>query len=136
MKCFLKLLPAALLALSACESTTPPRTTPRVTDRQVTPSATSGEPPSTYVEQGGPPDAQVIYQNNTSRTHVRSTTSGIYLQRGGVTEEIHIGNQRLGPGQSPYPATHYRNNLQRGYMPAGPSGIYDPATGRVIPVRR
>lgn len=78
------------------------------------------------------PDAQVLYQSTSSDAFGRTTNTGIYQQSGGVSEEIHMGNQRVYPGR-----TIYNNGtVQPGYAPAGTTAVYDPVTGRVIPVRR
>ncbi len=82
------------------------------------------------------PDAQVLYQSTSSDAFGRTTNTGIYQQRGGVTEEYHIGNQPVYPGQSIYPPANYNGTVQPGYVPAGTTAVYDPVTGRVIPVRR
>ena len=60
----------------------------------------------------------------------------MYQQRGGVIQETHIGNQRVYPGQSVYPPASYNGVVQPGYVPSGTAAVYDPVTGRVIPVRR
>ncbi len=82
------------------------------------------------------PDAQVLYQNSSSDAFGRTTNTGLYQQRGGVTQEYHIGNQPVYPGQPIYPPTNYNGTVQPGYVPAGTTAVYDPVTGRVIPVRR
>jgi len=82
------------------------------------------------------PDARVLYQNSSSDAFGRTTNTGIYQQRGGVIQETHIGNQRVYPGQSVYPPASYNGVVQPGYVPSGTAAVYDPVTGRVIPVRR
>lgn len=69
-----------------------------------------------------PPDAEVLYQRRESDIFGSSTYTSRTQVRGPVVEEIHIGNQRVLP--------------QPGYVPAGTTLIYDPVTGRAIPVRR
>lgn len=84
------------------------------------------------------PDAQVIYHRSEQDILGRSSESGIYRSTGGVTEEVHIGNQQIPvlPGQRFGPAPTYNNVYQGGYVPPGTTGIYDPRTGRVLRVRR
>lgn len=84
------------------------------------------------------PDAQVMYHRSTQDILGRSTESGLYRGTGGVTEEVHIGNQQIPvvPGQCLGPAPAYNNVYQGGYVPPGTTGIYDPYTGRVLRVRR
>lgn len=81
------------------------------------------------------PDAQVMYQNNYQDAFGRRTDSGIYRSRGGVMEEVHIGNQPvlINPGA---PMQAYPNVYQGGYAPPGTGAVYDPYTGRALPVRR
>jgi hypothetical protein len=81
------------------------------------------------------PDAEFMYQNTQQDILGRSTQSGIYRQRGGVTEEIHIGNQPIPNNYNGFAPT-YPNVYQGGYAPPGTSAVYDPYTGRVLPVRR
>lgn len=80
------------------------------------------------------PDAQAIYQHQQADAWGRSSQTGIYRSTGGVTEEVHIGNQPVPvlPGQLPYSRPTY----QGGYVPPGTTAVYDPHTGRFIPVRR
>ncbi|HYF37502.1 MAG TPA: hypothetical protein VD994_19530 [Prosthecobacter sp.] len=77
---------------------------------------------STAAVQGSlpPPDAEVIYQRQESDAFGSSTYTSRTQVRGPVVEEVRIGNQRVGPG----------------YAPAGTTWVYDPITGRRIPVRR
>ncbi len=81
------------------------------------------------------PEAQVMYQSTQTDFWGRSSQLGLYRSTGGVTEEVHIGDQRLPvvPGQ---PVPVYPPVYQGGYVPPGTRGVYDPYTGRVIPVRR
>lgn len=84
------------------------------------------------------PDAQVLYHRSEQDILGRSSESGIYRSTGGVTEEVHIGNQQIPvvPGQRLGPAPSYNNVYQGGYVPSGTTGIYDPYSGRVLRVRR
>ena len=88
-------------------------------------------------QRDGVPDAQVMYQTNQQDAFGRRTDSGIYRSTGGVTEEVHIGNQQIPviPGQYG-PAPTYPNVYQGGYSAPGATTVYDPYTGRMIPVRR
>lgn len=88
-------------------------------------------------QREGVPDAQVMYQTNQQDFFGRRTDSGIYRSTGGVTEEVHIGNQQIPviPGQYG-PAPTYPNVYQGGYTAPGATMVYDPYTGRMIPVRR
>ena len=106
------------------------------------PPIKAGETSSAYRERQARqqresvPDAQVLYQNSASDAFGRSTNTGIIQQSGGVTQEVFIGNQPVYPGQSIYPPARYNGVLQPGYVPSGTTSVYDPVTGRVIPVRR
>ncbi len=83
------------------------------------------------------PDAEVLYQRTERDFFGRRTDTGIYRSTGGVTEEVHIGNQQIQviPGQYD-PAPTYNNVYQGGYVAPGTTGVIDPYTGRVLPVRR
>lgn len=102
--------------------------------RRVAPPAGSGGSWDTAATP--PPDAQLLYQNTASDAFGRSSQSGIIQQRGGVVEEVHVGNQPIYPGQPVYGAPVYQGTVQPGYVPTGTSAVYDPVTGRMIPVRR
>jgi hypothetical protein len=82
------------------------------------------------------PEAQVLYQSSASDAFGRTTNTGVIQQSGGVTREVFIGNQSVYPGQPIYAPNQYNGTLQPGYVPAGTTAVYDPVTGRVIPVRR
>ncbi len=162
MKSIFILLPSALLVISACEAPpssgyNPLRTSNRKTQERDTGSAgiysmggssaanppiKAGETSSAYRERmdrqqrDSLPDAQVLYQHSASDAFGRSTQTGVIQQSGGVTREVFIGNQPVYPGQSIYPPNQYNGTLQPGYVPSGTTAVYDPVTGRVIPVRR
>jgi hypothetical protein len=162
MKSLFILLPSALLVLSACEM--PPDTEgyPRRTSgyksqerdhgsagiysmggtSAANPPIKPGETSAAYQERqrrqqrDSLPDAQVLYQSTASDAFGRTTNTGVIQQSGGVTREVFIGNQPVYPDQSIYPPNQYNGTLQPGYVPAGTTAVYDPVTGRVIPVRR
>ena len=158
MKSTALLLPVALILLNACVadpnsySSQRPAKTQRQTESAshysmggtstANPPIRAGETSTAYNQRlerqqnESLPDAQVLYQNSSSDAFGRSTNTGLYQQRGGVTEEVHIGNQPVYPGQPIYPPTNYNGVVQPGYVPAGTTAVYDPLTGRVIPVRR
>jgi hypothetical protein len=75
-----------------------------------------------------------MYQHTQEDAWGRSSQTGTYRSRGGVVEELHIGNQQVPilPGQPPYARPTY----QGGFVPPGTTAVYDPVTGRLIPVRR
>lgn len=164
MKSRLLLLSAVSIVVSACvappvSTTTAHRTPSRPGYSRELAAATSydsmngasasnppikpGETSSAYraglarQEREAVPDAQVMYQNNYQDAFGRRTDSGIYRSTGGVTEEVHIGNQQIPvmPGQYG-PAPTYPNVYQGGYVAPGATTIYDPYTGRSAPVRR
>ena len=83
------------------------------------------------------PDAEVMYQSTERDFFGRRTDTGIYRSSGGVTEEVHIGNQQIPvmPGQYG-PGPIYNNVYQGGYTAPGTTAVMDPYTGRVLPVRR
>ncbi|MES2596148.1 MAG: hypothetical protein V4662_12470 [Verrucomicrobiota bacterium] len=89
-------------------------------------------------QQEAVPTGQYMYQNNYQDAFGRRTDSGVYRSTGGVTEEVYIGNQQIpvGPGQSYGPAPAYPNVYQGGYVAPGTGAVYDPYTGRTLPVRR
>lgn len=158
------LLPVALFMLGACAVPPNGTTTYRTPSNRSSHSYNSGGPANPY-SMGGTsaanppiqagetssayrdrlarqqresvPDAQVMYQNTQQDAFGRSSQSGIYQQRGGVTEELHIGNQQIPviPGQYG-PSPTYNNVYQGGYVAPGTIGVIDPYTGRVLPVRR
>ena len=112
--------------------------------RATSPNIQPGETSSAYrlrqerQQREAVPDAQVMYHRSAQDILGRSSESGIYRSTGGVTEEVHIGNQQIPvvPGQRLGPAPAYNNVYQGGYVPPGTTGIYDPYTGRVLRVRR
>lgn len=147
MKTFLRAaLASAAVVLAACETGHLPPAggyaassaelggtgVPR--SRRVAPSAAGGSSWDTAATP--PPDAQLLYQSTSSDAFGRSSQSGIIQQRGAVVDEVHVGNQPIYPGQPVYGAPVYQGTLQPGYVPSGTSAVYDPATGRMIPVRR
>jgi hypothetical protein len=75
-----------------------------------------------------------MYQHTQEDAWGRSSQTGTYRRSGGVVEELHIGNQQVPilPGQPPYARPTY----QGGFVPPGTTAVYDPVTGRLIPVRR
>jgi hypothetical protein len=81
------------------------------------------------------PDAEVLYQSTERDFFGRRIDTGIYRSTGGVTEEVHIGNQQI-PNNYNGLAPAYPNVYQGGHVPPRTGGIYDPYTGRVLPVRR
>lgn len=81
-----------------------------------------------------PPDAQLLYQRTGSDAFGHTTQTGIIQQRGGVVEETYIGNRPV--YGTPFPAGMVDGIIQPGYVPTGTSMVYDPITGRMIPVRR
>jgi hypothetical protein len=87
-------------------------------------------------QQEGVPDAQMLYQNSSADAFGHTTETGIIQQSGGVTREVFIGNQQVLPGQPLYPPYQQNGVIQPGYVPSGTTAVYDPITGRVIPVRR
>jgi hypothetical protein len=162
MKCSFILLPSAFLVLSACEA--PPHTaykplrtsSQKYQDRDTgsagiysmggssaaNPPIKAGETSSAYRERmdrqqrDSLPDAQVLSQNSASDAFGRTTNTGAIQPSGGVTREVFIGDQPVYSGQSIYPPNQYNGTLQPGYVPSGTTAVYDPVTGRVIPVRR
>jgi hypothetical protein len=133
------------LALAACETAGPPRYTAtggaaagyRASPTPATTAATVGTtaavPTSTALP---PPDAQLLYQQTTSDAFGTSTYTSNTQVRGPVVEEVHIGNQRVYSNQPIYPPPTIDGVVQPGYVPAGTTHVYDPRTGRSIPVRR
>lgn len=81
-----------------------------------------------------PPDAQLLYQRTGSDAFGHTTQTGIIQQRGGVVEETYIGNRPV--YGTPFGAGMVDGVLQPGYVPTGTSMVWDPITGRMIPVRR
>lgn len=162
MKYSFILLPSVLLLLSACEASPSTDYKSLRTSRQknqerdtgsagiysmggssaANPPIKAGETSSAYRERrdrqqrDSLPDAQLLYQKSASDGFGRSTQTGVIQQSGGVTREVFIGNQPVYPGQSIYPPNQYNGTLQPGYVPSGTTAVYDPVTGRIIPVRR
>lgn len=115
-----------------------------ISARATSPNIQPGETSSAYrlrqarQQREVVPDAQVMYHRSTQDILGRSSESGLYRGTGGVTEEVHIGNQQIPvvPGQRLGPVPAYNNVYQGGYVPPGTTGICDPYTGRVLRVRR
>jgi hypothetical protein len=139
-----------VLLLSACEATrSPGYTTRRIrrvqhTTQQRPSVASPGVAATTASRQTTgaphtalpPPDAELIYQRQENDAFGSSTYTTRTQVRGPVVEEIHIGNQRVDPYGGVYPPTSVNGVVQPGYVPAGTTMVYDPVTGRSIPVRR
>jgi len=162
MRCFFITLPFALWVLSACESPTFTVHKPLTTSRRKTleydagsasaysmggssaanPPIKASETSSAYRERlerqqrDSLPDAQVLYQNSDPDVFGHKTNTRIIQQSGSVMQEVFIGNQPVYPGQSIYSPNQFNGTLQPGYVPSGTTAVYDPVTGRVIPVRR
>jgi hypothetical protein len=142
------------LGLCACE--TPPQTTslshfgdavdPDAAARRggsaTVPAAAASRPPgrsaygSSSRGQQQPPDAELLYEARRSDAFGSETYTSRTQVRGPVVEEVHIGNQRVDPNQPVYPPTVIDGTIQPGYVPYGTTYVYDPVTGRRIPVRR
>jgi len=83
-----------------------------------------------------PPDAQLLYQKGNCCGNSSTAWTTHIQTRGPVTEEVYIGNQRVQSNQQLYRPRSADGVLQPGYVPNGTSGVYDPQTGRLIPVKR
>ncbi len=80
------------------------------------------------------PTSQYLDHQEQSGLWGRSSQTSLYQTQGGLVEEVHVGNTALPgiPGQVPYTPSPY----QGGFVPRGTSAVYDPVTGRLLPVRR
>lgn len=144
MKTKLSALSLALV-LTACESPPSPAgrnsvaayPQPRPVARMpATPAAPPASPVPAQASSQPPPDAQLLYQRRESDAFGSSTYTSRTQVRGPVVEELHIGNQKVQPHQSVYGPPVINGVIQPGYVPSGTTMVYDPVTGRSIPVRR
>lgn len=137
------LLGGAVVILSAC--TTPSEIVPGSTaytgpPPTYTSSPTSSSQPRTATpgslsQANRPPDAQVLYQRRASDSFGSRTYTSSAQVSGPISEEIHIGNQQVDPYQPIYRPRTIDGVVQPGYVPNGTTMVYDPRTGRMIPVR-
>lgn len=73
-----------------------------------------------------PPDAELLYERSSRDAFGTRSYSSHTQVRGPVVHERQIGNMPVEVNGMP----------QSGYVPAGTPMIFDPATGRWLPVRR
>ncbi len=140
------------LLMVACVAP-PPRSSSfgRVSDRPPpsgsapsTASASPGRARAAAAEQGlPPPDGEILYQRHERDALGSSTYTSRTQVRGPVVEERYIGNQPVDPYQPVYRPQYYNEGGYfnqgapgAGYVPNGTTSVYDPTTGRRIPVRR
>jgi hypothetical protein len=97
------------------------------------------QPANTSAAPSSMPMNTLSYQHNTSDAWGTSSQTSIIQASPGFSEEVYIGNQPVyhnGYGQDPRTYRQSNGSLQPGYVPPGTTSIYDPRTGRYIPIRR
>ena len=84
------------------------------------------------------PSAGAMYQRSESGVFGRGTYTSTVQSSGSVVEEVSIGDRLLSPFGALFggPRPTVGGVTQGGYVPSGTSAVYDPTTGRTIPVRR